>query len=201
LVDRRQRELERSVDALHGVSLGGTVIGTGDATAPGYVERVVSHLAAVTNLKMSARQSRPDAVQNSDDIAAVSTQLALLAQALIKIAQDLRLLASGPHGGFAEIILPHVQSGSSFFAAKSNPVIPETVMQAGFQVLGCDRAVQAANEHAELYLNVFDGLAAANVLDAINMLAIAVELFESKCVRELRANEERCRDLARFGER
>jgi aspartate ammonia-lyase len=147
------------------------------------------------------REPTPDALQNSDDIAAVSAQLALLAQALIKIAQDLRLLASGPQGGFGEINLPHVQAGSSFFAGKQNPVIPETVLQCAFQVLGCDRAVQAAVEHGELYLNVFDGLAAVNVLDAIELLTGAVDRFETRCLHGLRANEERCRALAAFGTR
>jgi aspartate ammonia-lyase len=95
--------------------------------------------------------------------------------------------------------LPHVQAGSSFFSGKQNPVIPETVIQCAFQVLGCDRAVQAAVEHAELYLNVFDGLAAVNVLDAIDMLTGAVDRFEARCLRGLQANTKRCRALAAFG--
>ncbi|MBI3782209.1 MAG: aspartate ammonia-lyase [Deltaproteobacteria bacterium] len=199
LLDRRRHELAHSVVALRAVSLGGTVIGTGEAAAAGYAERVVGHLTETTGFALSRRGALPDALQNSDDIGAVSSQLALLAQALLKVAQDLRLLASGPRGGFAEIVLPHVQSGSSFFVAKSNPVIPETLMQCAFQVLGCDRAVQAAVEHAELYLNVFDGLAAVNVLDAFSMLAKSIALFEEKCLRDLKANEDRCRELAVFG--
>ena len=129
-------------------------------------------------------------------LAPLSAQLALLAEALLKVAQDLRLLASGPSGGFAELTLPHVQSGSSFFAGKVNPVVAETVMQCAVQVLGCDRAVHAACARAELHLNVFDGLAAVNVLDALDMLAVALERFESRCLRGLEVNEARCRELA-----
>lgn len=199
LLERRRDGLARCLGALNAVSLGGTVIGSGDGAAPDYRQRVVPILAEVSGLSLTLRGALPDAMQNSDDVASVSAQLALLAQALLKMAQDLRLLASGPRGGFGEIALPHVQAGSSFFATKSNPVVPETVIQCAFQVFGCDRAVQAAVEHAELYLNVFDGLAAANVLDQLHMLARVVQLFESKCLRSLRANEARCRQLAGIG--
>lgn len=199
LLQRRTGELERAIHGLRAVALGGTVIGTGDGAPLRYRERVLPILSEIAGWALVAPEPLADALQNSDDIAAVSAQLALLGQALIKIAQDLRLLASGPQGGFGEISLPHVQAGSSFFAGKQNPVVPETVIQCAFQVLGCDRAVQAAVEHAELYLNVFDGLAAVNVLDAIDMLTGAVDRFETRCLRGLRANTERCRALAAFG--
>lgn len=199
LLQRRTGELERAIHALRAVALGGTVIGTCEGAPPQYRERVLPILSEIAGWALVARESLPDALQNCDDIGAVSAQLALLAQALIKIAQDLRLLASGPQGGFGEISLPHVQAGSSFFSGKQNPVIPETVLQCAFQVLGCDRAVQAAAEHAELYLNIFDGLAAVNVLDAIEMLTGAVDRFEARCLRGLHANRERCQALAAFG--
>ena len=201
LLQRRTGDLERAIYGLRAVALGGTVIGTGDGAPLRYRERVVAILSEIAGWALVRREPTPDALQNSDDVAAVSAQLALLAQALIKIAQDLRLLASGPQGGFGEIDLPHVQAGSSFFSGKQNPVIPETVLQCAFQVLGCDRTVQAAVEHAELYLNIFDGLAAVNVLDAIDMLAGAVGRFETRCLRGLRANKERCGALAAFGKR
>lgn len=200
LVARRSREIDAAVVRLRTVSLGGTVIGSGDGAPPRYRKRVVPMLAAITGLDLRAAEHPADLLQNSDDVAQISAQLALLAQALIKLCQDLRLLASGPRGGFHEIVLPHVLAGSSFFSDKRNPVIPETVMQCAFQVLGCDRAVQAAVEHGELYLNVFDGLAAVNVLDALKMLARAVDLLDQLCLRGLQANQARCRELASFGE-
>jgi aspartate ammonia-lyase len=115
------------------------------------------------------------------------------------MCKDLRLLASGPQGGFGEIVLPHVQEGSSFFTGKSNPVVPETVMQCAFQVLGFDRAVQAAMEQSELYLNVFDGLMAVNLIDAMELLTGAIKRLDERCLHGLKANEARCRELAKLG--
>jgi aspartate ammonia-lyase len=199
LVRRRAAELLHSLEGLHSVALGGTVLGSGDGAPAGYRERVVPLLAARTGVALRAHPAPFDLLQNGDDLGAVSAQLALLAQGLAKIAEDLRLLGSGPRGGFGEITLPHLQEGSSFFANKSNPLVPETLLHACFQTLGCDRAVQAALAHAELHLNVFDGLAALNVLDALELLSHAVARFNEGCVRGLVANEARCRELASFG--
>ncbi|HTF35830.1 MAG TPA: lyase family protein [Myxococcota bacterium] len=199
LIRRRAKELAHSLEALHAVALGGTVIGSGEGAPARYRERVVPLLAARAGLELRCHPAPCDALQNGDDVGAVSAQLALLAHGLAKIAQDLRLLGSGPRGGMGELRLPHVQEGSSFFADKSNPLVPETLLQACFQVLGCDRAVQAALEHGELHLNVFDGLAAVNVLDALELLSNAIVRFDEGCVRGLIANEARCRELASFG--
>jgi aspartate ammonia-lyase len=201
LVRRRTDELARAVDTLHAVPLGGTVIGTGEGAPPRYRERVIPLLNEVTGMSFVPRAELPDALQNGDDLRAVSAQLAMLAEALIKIAQDLRLLGSGPHGGFGEIILPYVQQGSSFFSDKRNPVVPETVLNCAFQVLGCERAVQAALQQAELQLNVFDTFVAVNVLDAIDMLTNAVDRFETHCLRGLEVDAARCRELAELGQR
>jgi aspartate ammonia-lyase len=199
LIRRRAAELARSLEALRAVTLGGTVIGSGEGAPERYRERVVPLLAARAGVELRRHPFPFDPLQNGDDVGAVSAQLALLAHGLAKIAQDLRLLASGPRGGLGELALPHVQEGSSFFADKSNPLVPETLLQACFQVLGCDRAVQAALEHGELHLNVFDGLAAVNVLDALELLSNAVSRFDERCVRGLVANEARCRELAGLG--
>jgi aspartate ammonia-lyase len=120
----------------------------------------------------------------------------MLAEVLIKVAQDLRLLASGPEGGFGEIILPAVQEGSSFFSGKINPVLPETMLQCCFQVLGCERATRLALERGELNLNVFEGAAAANLFDAIDMMHQSLALFVDRCVIGIAANRKRCRELA-----
>jgi aspartate ammonia-lyase len=95
--------------------------------------------------------------------------------------------------------LPAVQDGSTFFPGKSNPVVAETVLQCAFQVLGFDRAVQAAMEQAELYLNVFDGLIAVNLFDATTYLAQALARLDERCLRDLKADEARCRELAKLG--
>ncbi len=115
---------------------------------------------------------------------------------LIKFAQDLRLLSSGPEGGFGEISLPAVMEGSSFYPGKINPVVPETLLQCCFQVLGCERAARLALERGELNLNVFESAAAVNVMDAMEMLTRAVSSFTKSCLAGIAANEERCRTLA-----
>ena len=157
---------------------------------------IVRRLREVTGLDLIARKNLFDAAQNIDDLGAVAAALGMLAEVLIKLAQDLRLLASGPDGGFGEITLPVVQEGSSFFPGKINPVVPETMLQGCFQVLGYERAARLALERGELNLNVFEGVAAINLLDAIAILTRAVALFTSRCITGIRANEDRCGELA-----
>lgn len=196
VVARRAAEIERSMRALMRINLGGTAIGSGSGASAIYRRAIVKRLNQIAVRKFTLRRNLYDAAQNIDDLAAVSTRLAMLAEVLIKVAQDLRLLASGPDGGFGEIILPAVQEGSSIFPGKINPVIPETMIQCCFQVLGCERATRLALERGELNLNVFEGAAAANLFDAIDMMERSVALFAKRCVSGIVANRKRCRELA-----
>ncbi len=196
VIARRAGELSRSVRALAQINLGGTAIGSGSGASAIYRRAILRRLNEIVPQKLSLRRNLYDAAQNIDDLAAVSAQLAMLAEVLIKIAQDMRLLASGPEGGFGEIILPAVQEGSSMFPGKINPVIPETMLQCCFQVLGCERATRLALERGELNLNVFEGAAAANIFDTIEMMQRAITLFVERCVRGIVANKKRCRELA-----
>ena len=195
---RRTGELERSIEALTKINLGGTAIGSGSGASAIYRRTVVKHLKRIAGRRFSLRANLYDAAQNIDDLAAVSAQLAMLAEVFLKIAQDLRLLASGPSGGFGEIILPAVQEGSSFYPGKINPVIPETMMQCCFQVLGRERASRLALERGELNLNVFEGSAAINILDAIDMMRRAIESFVDQCLKGIVPNRTRCRELAKL---
>ena len=189
---RRSDALALAVDALRAVSLGGTVIGSGEGAPAAYREVVLVELAATSGRALTRRPSLEDAAQNADDLGAVAAELAALARAGIKLGADLRLLASGPATGFGELELPPVIEGSSFFAGKSNPVVPETLLHCCFQVLGCERAAQLAVERGELQLNVFEAVAAVNVLDAMAMLERAIPCAAC-CVRDLRFDAERCR--------
>ncbi|HEV2170527.1 MAG TPA: lyase family protein, partial [Candidatus Binatus sp.] len=195
-IARRTGELERSINGLTAINLGGTTIGSGSGAPEIYRRTIVKRLNEIANEKFVLRRNLYDAAQNIDDLAAVSAQLGLLAEVLIKAAQDIRLLASGPNGGFGEIILPAVQEGSSIFPGKINPVIPETMIQCCFQVLGCERAARLALERGELDLNVFEGAAAVNILDAMEMMQRSVTLFAERCVNGIAANRKRCRELA-----
>jgi aspartate ammonia-lyase len=196
---RRMAELERAVRRLHKVNLGGTVLGDGVGAPPVYHRSIIKCLNGLTGLRLQLRNNLFDAAQNCDDLGGVAAQLGLLAEFLIKYAQDLRLLSSGPEGGFGEIILPAVMEGSSFYPGKINPVVPETLLQCCFQVLGCERAARLALEHGELNLNVFEGAAAINIMEAMEMLTRAVANFTSSCVAKIVANETRCAELASIG--
>ncbi len=196
VIARRAGDLAQSIKALTQINLGGTAIGSGSEASATYRRAIVKRLNEIAGQKFTLRPNLYDAAQNIDDLAAVSAQLAMLAEVLIKVAQDLRLLASGPNGGFGEIILPAVQEGSSIFPGKINPVIPETMIQCCFQVLGCERVARLALERGELNLNVFEGAAAANIFDAIEMMERSVALFSDQCVSGITANKKRCKQLA-----
>jgi aspartate ammonia-lyase len=195
VVARRQRGLRDSLGALQ-INLGGTVIGSGSGAPAAYRQAVPRILAALSGRDLAVRADLYDAAQHIDDLVGVSSQLALLAEVLIKLAQDLRLLSSGPRGGFGEIVLPATQEGSSFFPGKINPVVPETLLHACFEVLGCDRVAHLALERGEPNLNVFESAAGINVLDAMGMLTRALGVFVAHCLVDLRANEARCAELA-----
>ena len=193
---RRTRELARSIAALRLINLGGTAIGSGRGAPPRYRARVVRYLRDFTGIALRSRANLYDAAQNIDDLGEVAAKLGLLVEVLIKIASDLRLLSSGPEGGFGELNLPAVQEGSSFFPGKINPAVPETMLQCCFQVLGSERTVRLALERGELNLNVFSGAAVVNLFDMITMLKRSVTLFTDNCLTGLTANEERCHTLA-----
>jgi len=193
---RRTRELARSIAMLRLINLGGTAIGSGRGAPPRYRAKVIRYLRDFTGIALRTRANLYDAAQNLDDLGEVAAKLGLLAEVLIKIASDLRLLSSGPEAGFGELNLPAVQEGSSFFPGKINPAVPETMLQCCFQILGCERTVRLALERGELNLNVFSSAAVANLFDMITMLQRATTLFTDNCLTGLTANEERCRALA-----
>ncbi|WP_227888535.1 lyase family protein [Cytobacillus oceanisediminis] len=192
VIKRRLFSLKEAAGTLKFINLGGTVIGSGAGAPKLYRDKAVSKLCEVSGFKLLHRENLFDAAQNMDDLAVVSSELKILASCLLKLAKDLRLLSSGPEAGFGEIQLPAVQAGSSFFPGKINPVIPETVIQCCFQVYGCDCAVQSALEHGELGLNVFEGAAGANILNAAEMLEKVLVTFTEKCIKGIEVNRENC---------
>lgn len=196
VIRRRHHKLQESVNELLSINLGGTVIGRGDGASEEYKNFVIEKLQEVTNLPVRRRENLFDAAQNIDDLVEVSKQLSLFATALLKIAKDLRLLSSGPEAGFAEISLPAIQAGSSFFPGKVNPVLPETVIQCCSEIIGIERVVQTAFEHGELDLNVFENFAGVNILDGFYMLSNSLRSFTKLCLEGIVANEKRCEELS-----
>lgn len=194
-LERSRLRIIEQQKSLSAVNLGGTVIGSGEGASPAYRNLIVPALSKLLGRELSLKVNLYDAAQNIDEITALSGALELLAQILIKICQDLRLLSSGPQNGFAELILPALQDGSSFFSEKNNPVVPETVMQACFHVLGNHRAAMAALEHAELNLNIFESGAFFHTLDSLEILSAAISLLRSKAILSLKVNTKRCSEM------
>ena len=121
-----------------------------------------------------------DSAQNPDEMINVSSQLALFARGIIKIAKDFRLLSSGPETGFKEIFLPPLQPGSSVMPGKINPVVPEFLIQICFQVIGYNAACQSSLDHGELDLNIWESLIVTNILNSMNLLCVGLSTFNEK---------------------
>ncbi len=176
--------------------LGGTAVGTGLGTFPGYMEHVFHHLALITGLEVVQDKNLFDGLQNGDVYVKVSAALKSAATGLGKMARDLRLLSSGPRAGFREIELPAVQPGSSIMPGKINPVMPELMNQICYQVCGNDVAVTMAVEGGELDLNVWEPVIIKCIAESATLLTNSVRLFADQCVAGIRANEEVCRTYA-----
>jgi aspartate ammonia-lyase len=181
-------------ERLRVVNLGGTAIGTGLGAPRQYIFRAVENLRQITGLGIARAENLIEATQNSDALVEVSGILRTLAVNLLKIANDLRLLSSGPHAGLGEIRLPPRQAGSSIMPGKVNPVIPEAVAQAAMAVMGHDQMILQAVGGGNLELSQFLPLVADSLLTSIDLLANACDIFTRHCVSGIEANAERCRD-------
>ncbi|WP_349254791.1 aspartate ammonia-lyase [Ferrovibrio sp.] len=175
------------------VNLGGTAVGTGINTEPEYSNLAIDELARISGVEMVRAANLIEASWDMGAFVLYSGMLKRIAVKLSKIANDLRLLSSGPRGGLNEISLPPMQPGSSIMPGKVNPVIPEVVNQVCFQVIGKDMAVTMAAEAGQLQLNVMEPLIVYNVLSSMQLLARASRTLAEKCVAGIQANTEQAR--------
>ena len=189
-VERNRDRIVRGADDLRDLGIGGTAVGTGLNAEPQYPALMVKHLRAMTGLELREGKDRVQLMQSMGDAAAFSGALRTYAADLGKIASDLRLLASGPRTGFAEIVLPAVQPGSSIMPGKVNPSIPEMVNQVCFQVIGNDVTVTAAAEAGQLELNVMMPVIAHNLLVSMMILSNASRVLAERCVEGIEADAE-----------
>jgi fumarate hydratase, class II len=173
------------------IPLGGTATGTGLNTHPDFAARVRASLSAAMGLEIAPPEDPFEAQGNRDSLVELSGALKVVAVSLIKIANDIALMGSGPRAGLAEIRLPELQKGSSIMPGKVNPVICEVVIQVGDQVIGNDAAITVAGSQGQFELNVRVPLVARNLLDSIKILTAACSLLDTKCVRGIEPNEER----------
>jgi fumarate hydratase class II len=191
-VERNRDRIARAADDLRDLGIGGTAVGTGLNAEPKYPAMMVKHLRHMTQLDLREGTDRVQLMQSMGDPAAFSGALRTYAADLGKIASDLRLLASGPRTGFAEIVLPAVQPGSSIMPGKVNPSIAEMVNQVCFQVIGNDVTVAVAAEAGQLELNVMMPVIAHNVLGSMMILTNATRVLAERCVEGIEADADQC---------
>ena len=194
-VKRNVSRLEFAYNEMCSVNLGGTAIGTGINADKAFIARVVPVLNEVSKMELVQAVNLIDATQNLDSFVTVSGIVKACAVTLSKIANDLRLLSSGPRAGLGEINLPAMQNGSSIMPGKVNPVIPEVVNQVAFNVIGNDMTITLAAEAGQLELNAFEPIVFYNLFQSIDTLGYAVETFTDNCITGIEANEKRCREL------
>lgn len=196
MLERAETGLKRVRFDLLELNLGGTAIGTGINANPGYRERAIEYLREITGLTNIS--SAPDLIAATADtqiFVDLSGALKRVGLIMSKIANDLRLLSSGPSGGFGEINLPARQAGSSIMPGKVNPVIAEAVNQVAYQVAGHDAAISMAVEAGQLELNPFEPIMARGLFDSIGILSNAATMFADKCIVGITANEQLMRDV------
>ena len=191
-VQRHREKLVQAADWLREMNIGGTAVGTGINAEPDYPRLMVGHLQQVSGLELREGRDRIQLMQSMGDIASFSGALRAYVLDLNKIANDIRLLASGPRTGLAEIVLPAVQPGSSIMPGKVNPSIAEMVNQVCYQALGLDQTVAMASEAGQLELNVMMPVITHNIVFALTIVGNATRVFAERCVDGIEADAAQC---------
>ena len=192
------RDIERlnvALNEMYSLNMGGTAVGTSLNAKPDYVKALAPTLAKQTGFPFVKAEDLIDGTQNLDSFAYVSSALKTCAISCSKMANDFRLMSSGPRCGFEEINLPEMQNGSSIMPGKVNPVIPEVMSQASFLIIGNDMTITMAAEAGQLELNYAEPVMYHKLFESIIVLTGAVQTFVDNCVSGITANRDRCRDL------
>ncbi|RMD58965.1 MAG: class II fumarate hydratase [Nitrospirae bacterium] len=189
------RRVEKVREHLFELPIGGTAVGTGINAHPKFAPHVIKHIRALTALPFREAENHFEAQGARDAIVETSGALKCLAVSLMKIANDIRWLSSGPRCGIGEITIPELQPGSSIMPGKVNPVIPEVVCQVSAQVIGNDAAISIGGLSGNFELNTMMPLITHNILQSIDILSNATEAFADKCISGIKANKERCEEM------
>lgn len=191
-IKRSHGILKQDVHKLNTINIGGNIIGRRGDCSEGFFESIVSNLQSVTNnSELERADNLFDYSQNHDDMIRFASNLEQLALTFIKIAKDLRLMASGPSTGLGEVFLPAVQQGSSAMPGKINPTIPEFLIQNCIQVSGYCHSVRMTHAHGELDYNPWQSIVITNLLDSMSTMKNAIDVFIEHCLIGLRVNNER----------
>jgi fumarate hydratase class II len=188
--------LETSLPRLAELPLGGTAVGTGINTPPGFAKRVIEILAELTELPLTEARNHFEAQGSRDSLVEASGQLRTIAVGLYKICTDLRWMGSGPRAGHGEIRLPDLQPGSSIMPGKVNPVLPEAMSMVCAQVVGNDATIAFAGASGNFELNVMLPVMAANLLESIRLLSNTARLLADRTVIGIEADVDHCREQA-----
>jgi fumarate hydratase class II len=176
------KRAEKALAELSVLALGGTAVGTGIEMHPEFAKRVIARLRDITGLDLSETTNHFQAQSTIDAVVSASGELKSIAVGMLKIANDLRWLGSGPRAGIGEIALPEVQPGSSIMPGKVNPVIPESVAMVAAQVIGNDATITIAGQSGNFELNVMMPVAAHNLLESIDLLANSAKNLAEQCI-------------------
>lgn len=193
-----QRNLRRLLSVqkeIEYINLGGTAIGTGISAHPDFSEKVVQTLRQISGLEINLAEDLVDATQNVESFAVLSDVLKTIAISTSKIANDIRLLSSGPRTGIGELEIPAKQNGSSIMPGKINPVIPEVLTQCAYLVVGNNTTVSMAVESGQLELNAFEPVMFYKIMESFEVLTRSFATFNENCVKGIKVNEQRCHEL------
>ncbi|MBC3742076.1 aspartate ammonia-lyase, partial [Bacillus pumilus] len=188
------KRIKQSKQHLYEVNMGATAVGTGLNADSKYIRQVVGYLSDISGLPLVGAEDLVDATQNTDAYTEVSAALKVCMMNMSKMANDIRLMASGPRAGFGELHLPPRQPGSSIMPGKVNPVMPEVMNQVAFQVIGNDHTICLASEAGQLELNVMEPVLIFNLLQSLSMMKNVFESFMDNCLRDLKADETRLKE-------
>ena len=192
-IARDRWRIFKSRERIKVVNLGGTAIGTGLNAPRKFIFKAAEELRRLTGLNISRSENLVDATQNLDPFVEISGMLKACAVNLLKISNDLRILASGPGGGIAEIILPARQKGSTIMPGKVNPVLPEMMAQVAIKVMANDNIVAQTAGLGNLELNQFLPLLAFSIIESLSLLSRSIPKFTELCIKGIRANAGKCR--------
>lgn len=190
VLSRDIRRVNNSLENLYEINIGATAVGTGLNADQKYIDTVVEELRNITGYPLYSAENLVDATQNTDAYTEISAALKVCMMNMSKIANDFRLMASGPKAGLNEINLPARQPGSSIMPGKVNPVMAEVINQIAFQVIGNDNTICLASEAGQFELNVMEPVLSFNLLQSIDIMNSGFKVFTEKCIAGITANEE-----------
>jgi aspartate ammonia-lyase len=193
IIRRSIARIDHSLDSIRTINMGGTAVGTGINSEVEYIHQFPQILTTITGHRFETSSNLVDATNSTDSYVEISCALKTAALSLIKIANDIRLMASGPRCGLNEIYLPACQPGSSIMPGKVNPVIAEVLDQTCYHVIGNDLAITMAAENGQLELNVMEPVIAFNLFNSFCFLTNAIATFTEKLLKGLKANREQCK--------